>query len=134
MNDWNGTNEIVSASGKNRLADLFFGSDDANLLCLTDDENGDGIFVDDEFTELPEGIEGQQSRIAQIDEIRAGFGDDIVDMTSQRFEHTGTGLTIRGGAGNDTIWANKGNNMLGGAEESLRSGLNEMVRRFRDCP
>ncbi len=68
MNDWNGTNEIVSASGKNRLADLFFGSDDANLLCLTDDENGDGIFVDDEFTELPEGIEGQQSRIAQIDE------------------------------------------------------------------
>ncbi len=113
-NDWNGTKEIVSANGKNRLADLFFGSDDANILCLTDDENGDGIFVDDEFTELPDGIEWQQARLAQIDEIRAGAGDDIVDMTSQRFEYIGDEMTVRGGAGNDTIWANKSNNWLFG--------------------
>ena len=114
VNDWNGTKEIVSANGKNRLADLFFGSNDANILCLTDDENGDGIFVDDEFTELPEGIIEHQARIARIDEIRAGAGDDIVDMTSNRIEYTGDGLTIRGGAGNDTIWANKGDNRLFG--------------------
>ncbi len=114
INDWTGTNEIVSAKGKNRLADLFFGSDDANVLCLTDGENGDAIFLDDEFTELPECLEGQQARLAQIDEIRAGAGDDIVDMTSQRFEYIGDGLTIRGGDGNDTIWANKGDNWLFG--------------------
>jgi len=113
-NDWVGTNELVSANGKNRLADLFFGSDDANILCLTDDENGDAIFVDDEYTELPEGITGQQARIAKIDEIRAGAGDDIVDLTSNRIEYTGNGLTIRGGDGNDTIWANKGDNRLFG--------------------
>ena len=113
-NDWSGTNEVVFVNGKNRLADLFFGSDDANILCLTDDENGDGIFVDDEFTELPDGITDQQARIAQIDEIRAGAGDDIVDMTSQRFEYIGDGLTIRGGDGDDVIWANKGNNILFG--------------------
>lgn len=114
INDWSGTKEVISASGKNRIADLFFGYNDANILCLTDDENGDGIFVDDEYTELPEGIIDQQSRIAQIDEIRAGAGDDIVDMTSNRLEYIGEGLTIRGGDGNDTIWANKGNNWLFG--------------------
>ena len=114
VNDWGGTLEKVSASRKNRIADLFFGSDDANILCLTDDENGDGIFVDDEYTELPDGIEGQQARIARIDEIRAGAGDDIVDMTSNRIEYTGDGLIIRGGDGNDTIWANKGDNLLFG--------------------
>ena len=114
VNDWTGTNDLISPYGKNRLADLFFGSDDANILCLTDDENGDGIFVDDEFTDLPDGVVGQQSRIAKIDEIRAGAGDDIIDMTSQRYEYIGDGLTVRGGDGGDTIWANKGNNFLFG--------------------
>ena len=114
VGDWSGTNEMISANGKNRLADLFFGSNDANILCLTDDENGDGIFVDDEYTELPESITEQQARIAQIDEIRAGAGDDIVDLTSNRIEYIGDGLTIRGGDGNDVIWANKGDNSLFG--------------------
>ncbi len=114
IDDWNGTNEIVSANGRNRIKNFFFGSDDANVLCLTDDENGDAVFVDDEFSELPEEIETQQSRIARINEIRCGAGDDIVDMTSQRLFYIGNGLTIRGGVGNDTIWANKGENNLFG--------------------
>ena len=114
IDDWNGTNEIASANGRNRIKNFFFGSDDANVLCLTDDENGDAVFVDDEFTELPEEIETQQSRIARINEIRCGAGNDIVDMTSQRLGYVGNGLTIRGGAGNDTIWANKGGNKLFG--------------------
>ena len=120
VNDWSGTNEQVSAYGKNRLADLFFGSDDANILCLTDDGNGDGIFVDDEYTELPEGITEQQARIARIDEIRAGAGNDIVDMTSYRIEYTGNGLTVRGGDGDDVIWANKGDNLLFGDDGNDR--------------
>ena len=47
-------------------------------------------------------------------ESRAGAGDDIVDMTSCRFEYTGDGLTLRGGDGDDVIWANKGDNRLFG--------------------
>jgi len=111
LEDWSGTNERVSLAGKNRFADTFAGSDDANILVLTDDANGDALFVDDIYTAFPA---NPQSRIAQIDEIRAGAGDDIVDMTSRQFEYIGDGLTIRGGDGNDTIWANKGNNMLFG--------------------
>ena len=114
VGDWAGTGERVSANGKNRIADLFFGSNDANILCLTDDKNGDAIVLDDEFTDLPESITKQQARIAQIDEIRAGAGDDIVDLTSQKYEYIGTGMTVRGGDGSDVIWANKGSNILFG--------------------
>ena len=114
INDWTGTNEVVSANGRGIIQNLFFGSADPNVLCLTDGDNGDAIFVDDIYTELPEEIETNTARLYEIQEIRAGAGNDIVDMTSQRFEYTGNGLTIRGGDGDDVIWANKGDNWLFG--------------------
>lgn len=114
INDWGGTSEFASVFGKNKLADIIEGSTDANILLMTDDDNGDTLFVDDIYTASPGNIAEQQARIAQIDEIRAGAGNDIVDMTSQQFEYIGDGLTIRGGEGNDTIWANKGDNWLFG--------------------
>ena len=84
------------------------------MLCLTDGEKGDAIFVDDVYTDLPEDVEKNTARLYKIQEVRAGAGDDIVDMTSHRFEYTGDGLTIRGGDGDDTIWANRGDNKLFG--------------------
>ena len=114
INDWTGTNEIVFANGKGRIRNFFFGSADPNVLCLSDGENGDAIFVDDVYTDLPDSVAEHTARLYRIQEIRAGAGDDIVDMTSQRFEYIGDGLTIRGGEGNDTIWANKGDNVLFG--------------------
>ena len=101
--------------GKNKLTDIIEGSTtDANVLLMSDDANGDAMFVDDIYSASPDELGLSQSRIAQIDEIRAGAGNDIVDMTSDKFEYTGDGLTIRGGDGNDTIWANKGDNWLFG--------------------
>ena len=114
--EWQGTCERVDLNGKNRLGDIFEGAYDANVLLLTDDANGDALFVDDIYTALPGSIEEQQARIAQIYEIRAGAGNDIVDMTSQHFEYVGDGLTIRGGDGDDTIWAvGYGNYLFGDA-------------------
>ena len=72
------------------------------------------MFVDDIYSDLPGTLEEQQARIAQINEIRAGVGDDIIDLTSQRFEYVGNGMTVRGGLGDDTIWANNGDNWLFG--------------------
>ena len=111
---WGGTRETVSILGRNRITDIIEGSTDANILLMTDDTNGDALFVDDIYSALPDTVAEQQARIARIDEIRAGAGDDVVDMTSQRFEYAGDGLTIRGGNGDDVIWANTCDNRLFG--------------------
>ena len=110
---WSGTSEWVSLGGKNKLEDVFVGSSDASILVLTDDANGDALFVDDVYSAFPDEIEAQ-ARIAAIDEIRAGAGDDVIDLTSQRFEYVGDGVTVYGGLGNDVIWANSGENHLFG--------------------
>lgn len=39
VNDWEGTNEVIFIAGKGRVQDLFIGSDDPNILCLTDGDN-----------------------------------------------------------------------------------------------
>ncbi len=111
--DWNGTGEQVGLSGKNKFEDVFIGSNDANILVLTDDAHGDALFVDDIYSAFPDEIEAQ-ARIAEINEIRAGAGDDVIDLTSQRFEYIGDGVTVYGGLGNDVIWANSGENHLFG--------------------
>ncbi|MBQ7177863.1 MAG: hypothetical protein IJS08_10665, partial [Victivallales bacterium] len=110
---WTGTKESVALIGKNKIVTLFEGSSDTNVLLLTDDSNGDALFVDDIYSAFPEEYEAQ-ARLAKIDEIRAGAGDDIVDMTSLRFEYIGDDITIRGGMGDDVIWANHGSNLLFG--------------------
>ena len=114
INDWDGTNESVALDGKNQLNDLFIGSTDISLLLLTDDENGDALFVDDIYSISPDELGASQSRLGQMVQIIAGAGNDIVDMTSQRFEYDGAGLSIYGGDGDDYLWANKGDNWLFG--------------------
>ena len=109
-NNWIGSREHIALEGKNKIADVFSGSDDANILVLTDSANGDALFVDDVFTAFGK----DAARIAEIDEIRAGLGDDIVDLTSQKFAYAASGVKIYGGLGNDTIWANNGKNILFG--------------------
>jgi hypothetical protein len=106
---WIGTFEMLLLEGKNKVTDIFSGSSDANVLVLTDDSNGDALFADDICSAL-----GGQARLSRIDEIRAGAGDDIVDLTSRRFSYSGDGVKVRGGLGNDTIWAGNGSNTLFG--------------------
>ena len=124
VGDWSGTNELVSAAGKGRIQDLFFGSADPGSLYLTDSDNGDALFLDDVYTGLPEEIEENTARLFRLREILAGAGDDIIDMTSQRFEYTGGVLTIPGGDGDDVIWANRGarNSLFGDAGNDRIAG------------
>ena len=127
---WEGTNETVRLSNKGKIADCFAGAgEDANTLYLTDNSNGEALFVDDIFSELPDAVTGQ-ARIAQIKEICCGAGGDLVDMTSQRFFYTGSGVVIRGGDGDDTVWANKGENILlgdSGNDRLVGAGGNDVL-------
>lgn len=117
INTWNSSyaaehqisGERVMLQGKNRIAGIYEGSADASILVLTDDSNGDALFVDDIYTAL-----GSQARFAQIDEIRAGAGDDIVDMTSNRRDYVGNTIRIFGGDGNDVLWGEAESNILSG--------------------
>ena len=118
LGEWSGTGEQVELKGKNRLTDVFVGSEDANVLVLTDDTNGDALFLDDIFSDSPFPV--QQARLSQIGEIRAGAGNDVVDLTSQQFLYIGAGVTVRGGDGDDVIWANSGSNILFGDAGSDR--------------
>jgi hypothetical protein len=76
----NGIENTVALTGKNKIADIFSGSEDADILLLTDDACGDALFLDDIYSAF-----GEQARLSQIDEIRAGAGDDVVDLTSAIF-------------------------------------------------
>ena len=109
LNGWAGTGEKVNLNGKNIISDVFFGSNDANILVLTDDANGDALFLDDVYTAL-----GNQARLSKIEEIRAGAGDDVIDLTSPKFAYSGDEMTIYGGSGNDVIWASGTDNDLFG--------------------
>lgn len=111
---WEGTAETVPLQGKNIIDDVFRGGKAANALYLTDDENGDALFVEDIYSEVPEGMAIAQARLANLDCIYAGAGDDIVDLTSRKFAYVGDGIRVYGGSGDDNIWANQGNNWLFG--------------------
>ena len=129
LDGWTGTNEKVSLTGKNQFGDIFIGSSDASILLLTDDDQGDAFFLDDIYSAFPEG-EDVQARISKIYEICAGAGDDIVDLTSQRFEYVGTGMAVCGGDGDDVIWANKGKNLLygdAGNDRIVGASGNELI-------
>ena len=105
---WQGTGERVELQGKSKITGIFAGSTDANILVLSDSAGGDALFIDDIFT-----ASGDQIRFSQINEICGGDGNDIIDMTSLRFDYSGV-IRIYGGSGDDIIW--------GGAEKNILYG------------
>lgn len=93
----------ASLAGLNRICDIFCSANESSVLYLTDDGNGDALFADDIYTESYEDLGIYSARFADIREIRAGAGDDLVDLTSGRFG-CGDGLIVRGGSGDDVLW------------------------------
>lgn len=124
--------ETAVIAGKNRICDVFAGSDN-NILYLTDDDNGDALFLDDIFSAIADGVDVKSARLSRISEIRAGAGSDVVDLTIANFTPgKNDGMICRGGAGDDVIFAASGKNKLfgdggndrisGGTEDDLICG------------
>ena len=110
---WKGSENMVDPAGKNRFGDIFSSQNRKTVLVLTDDSNGDAFFIDDDFTAFPDDNDGKV-RASGIAEIRAGAGDDIVDLTSAVFIYGNEGTRVYGGSGNDVLWGNLGRNQLFG--------------------
>lgn len=96
------TLEYYGLSGMNRYDDLLWTNGDATLLILS--EENDAFFADDIFTPSADGVAEAASRLRNLTEIRAGAGDDLIDMTMTHAEDANQKLVIRGGEGNDTLW------------------------------
>jgi VCBS repeat-containing protein len=124
-----GTGQKVSLAGKNRFSDVLDGGSDADTLQLTN--GNDAYFLHDAFSGFTAGItlatdvRGQASAVRglSIEQILAGGGDDLVDLTSANYSIAG--VTVDGGSGNDMLWGNAGNDTLlgGDGNDTLFGGV-----------
>lgn len=117
-----GTGQKVTLSGMNRFSDVLDGGSDTDTLQLTG--GNDAYFLHDAFSGFSAGValaadtRGQASaaRGLSIEQILAGAGDDLIDLTSANYSIAG--VTVDGGTGNDTLWGNAGNDTLLGSDGS----------------
>ena len=120
MNIETGARENIG--GKTRFASLVDGEEGADILVLTDGRAGDAFFLHDSYSRLHDDVtlapdstgRDTAARLIDLEEIRAGMGDDIIDLTSTDFDLGGAGITVFGEAGNDVIWATSGDDVLHG--------------------
>ena len=107
----------IKITGKNKFTDVIDGEQGIDTIDLT--SQSDAFFLHDTFSSFHDNITLKKDlfdrqyadRIISVEEINAGEGDDVVDLTS-----TDTNLTdnmkIDGGSGNDVIWSSSGNDIL----------------------
>lgn len=112
-----GTGQTVDLLGKVRSFDVFQGGTGIDRLLGT--SGGDAIALEDT---LSPSFASAGPRLADIEIIDVGEGDDIVDLTTKRYAYGD--VTLLGGAGNDVLWANAGNDVLlgGTGNDSLYGG------------
>ena len=96
------------------------GGADVDTVELTD--SSDAFFLHDSFSgfhsslTLVEDYDSRlgTARIANIENINSGLGDDIVDLTSPDYSLAGQNITVDGGSGDDTLWGSDANETLKG--------------------
>jgi hypothetical protein len=100
------TGDYVLLSGRNRSFDIFNGGPGTDVILGT--PGADALFLDDSFS-LPGTV---VPRIANVEIVRMGDGDDVVDLTSNLFS-VGD-IVLEGGNGNDVLWSSVGLDLLQG--------------------
>ncbi len=98
--------EVVGLTGRMRSFDIFDGGSGSDILLGS--AQGDALFLDDGFSPA----QSTGPRIAAIEIIRAGAGNDLVDLTSNRYVLGD--MVIEGGTGNDILWSSNGHDLVQG--------------------
>ncbi|MEO5374635.1 MAG: cadherin-like domain-containing protein, partial [Alphaproteobacteria bacterium] len=111
----NGTGEFYGITGMNQSRDLFDGGAGTDTLVMGN--GNDAVFLDDPYNHP-----NTQAHIQDVEVIVAGDGNDVVDMTSDRFSYGK--VTILGGDGNDVLWGNAGADKIEGGtgNDNLKGG------------
>ena len=118
-----GTEESINLDGKIRFGDVMDGGDNVDTVELTG--SSDAFFLHDSFSGFHSSLTlvedyGSRlgtARIAKIENINSGIGDDIVDLTSPNYSLEGQNIIVDGGSGNDTLWGSAANETLKGGED-----------------
>lgn len=113
----------VSVSGFNRYDAVTDGGHGSDIVELGG--GNDAYFLDDVHSDFNSSIGlNPESRIQNIEQIFAGAGDDILDMTSLNFTPGGNGMQLHGQNGNDTLWGSTGDDRLygGNGNDVLEGG------------
>ena len=132
-----GTEERINLNGKTRFEDVMDGGADIDTIELTD--ASDAFFLHDSFSgfhsslTLSDDYSGNSgtARIENIENINAGGGDDIVDLTSTDYSLDSQNITVNGGEGSDTLWGSDADEtLIGGTDNDVLfggAGVNELI-------
>lgn len=104
---YSGSRQTVSLAGKSRSFDVFQGDADTDRLIGTGES--DVVALDDYYSPF---LAAPNARLMDVEVIDGRDGDDVIDLTSQRYRYGNT--ILLGGLGNDVLWANGGDDRLDG--------------------
>lgn len=108
----------ISINGLSQHSDVIHGGHGYDILNLSDGH--DAFFLDNHFSSfhslIDRGGDSGVARISGIEEILGGRGNDLIDLTSERYLLEGENIEIYGGNGNDTIWGSAADETIFGGE------------------
>jgi hypothetical protein len=117
-----GTHQQVDIAGKNRFGNVIDAGPDIDTIILTNSANGNAFFLDDIYTghhanATTTTINGfaAVARIINLEKIIGAAGNDIIDLTSDKFTLSHD-VTLQGGAGDDHLWSANGADTLEGGD------------------
>ena len=116
------THQLKVLDGQNRFTDVVLGDNATggtvgnDTLVLTD--GNDAFFLDDihsdVHTSLTLSVDSSTARINSIETILGGLGNDIIDLTSARYDNVALSGGAYGEEGDDTLWGGSGSDVLNG--------------------
>ncbi|MDA7449615.1 S8 family serine peptidase [Planktomarina temperata] len=124
-----GTGTMVSIAGKLGFKGVINGNEGSDTIQLSN--RSEAFFLHDAYSDFHESVtlnsdnNGMLSakRISNIENILAGGGDDIIDLTSPDYLIDLNGIQIYGESGEDVLWgANNDEHLNGGSGDDVLFG------------
>jgi Ca2+-binding RTX toxin-like protein len=104
------TGEEADLSNLSRTHDTFSGGNGADIVTMT--AGNDALVLDDPVS--PRHVSTVGARVADVEFIYAGAGNDIVNLSSATYAY-GNAI-VYGGDGNDVLWTGAGDDVLKGED------------------